>query len=128
LPALLGKAALVQHEDALRRVQARPQIRLEAVDDRLRRPRRLGQQALQGARCGPLDRLGHVLGSTPVGLLHEQAPHVLFAAPLRFLAPKERRELGMKGDQGGCHPVKLVLIHRSPLLSGESILKPSLQY
>jgi hypothetical protein len=125
---LLGKAALIEHEDALRRGQPRAQVRLQAVDHRLRRPGRLGQQALQGSWCRPRDHLGHVLGVAPVGLLHEQAPHVLLAASARFLAPEERGERGMEGGKGGRHPVELCLIHPISLLSGESIPKTSLQY
>jgi hypothetical protein len=122
---LLREAALIEDEHTLGRVQPRPNVGLQAVDDRLWRPGRLREQALQGAGGGARDHLGHVLGVASVGLLHQQAAHVLLAAPLGFFAAKERRELRMKGGKRGRHPVKLSLIHRSSLLSGESILKLS---
>ena len=128
LPPLLREAAFVDHEDALRGGQPRPDVGLQALDDRLCRPGRLCEQALQGAWCSARDHLGHVLGVAPVRLLDQQAPYVLLAALARFLAPKERSKLLMKGGKGGRHPVKLGLIHSSSLLIGEFILKPSLQY
>ena len=124
--ALLGKAALIEHEDALRRVQPCTEIGLQAVDHGLRRPGRLGEQALQRPRRGAGNRLGHVLGVAAVGLLHQQAAQVLLAAPLGLRAAKEGGELRMKGGKRRCHPLKLCRIHRSSLLQGELILKTSL--
>ena len=83
---------------------------------------------MQGARRGARDRLGDVFGVAAIGLLHQQAPHVLLAAALRLFASKEGSKIGMKGGKGGRHPVKRGLIHSSSLLIGEFILKPSLQY
>jgi len=123
---LLGETALVDHKHPVRRVQSGSDVRLQTVDHRLRRPGRLGEQALQAARRRPLDRFGHILGVAPVGLLHQQPAHVLFA-PLLGLHPSEQRgEFRVKGGKGGRHPLKISLFHHDTPHNKKYIVNPSL--
>jgi hypothetical protein len=69
-------------------------------------PGRGGHEALQRAGAGAGNRLGEVLGVAAVGVLNEEAPQVLLAMHLGFVAPEQRRELRMEGGKGRRHPVK----------------------
>src|SRR5215210_6455928 len=97
--AFLGKAGLVQHEDARGRIKARGNISLQGVEDGGGGPRSLCEEALKGARGGAGDGFGEVLGVAAVGLLDQEATQILFAAELSFLAAEEGGEVLMKGGQ-----------------------------
>jgi len=81
--------------------QAWCEVCLEGGEHRFVCPGGLGEEPLQRARCGAVDRLGHILGIAPVGVLHQQAAQILRAARPRLLPPEERREMCLEGREGG---------------------------
>jgi len=119
--APLREGALVEDEDAIRGAQAWCEVRLEGGEHGFVRPGGLGKEPLQRARCRAVDRLGHMLGIAPVGVLHQQAAQILRAARPRLLPSEEWREMGLEGREGGGDIGKRGGIHGAiPHVSGRN--------
>src|ERR671932_1636982 len=112
--ALLRKATLVDHEDAIGSREAGREILLQGGDDRRSGPGCLRQEALERSRSSAGNSFGEVLSVASVGMLEQQAAQVLFAAGARFGSAEVGRELLMKGGKVSGYAVKRGSIHLHP--------------